>query len=110
MNLSITCDESAPFSPARATHVLAVANEALSNVVRHANARHVWITAERRNGELELTIADDGVGFSAEVKAGFGLRNMRDRARLLGGTLRFERNSQQEGSQVVLSVPWDDTR
>lgn len=109
VNLSITCDGSAPFSPARAAHVLAIANEALSNVVRHANARHVWVTAERRNGELELTIADDGVGFSAEAKSGFGLRNMRDRARLLGGALRFERSSKQ-GSQVVLSVPWDDAR
>jgi signal transduction histidine kinase len=109
VEVSIACDESNPFSPARATHVLAIANEALSNVVRHAQARRVWITAERRNGQLEMTVADDGVGLSSEGTAGFGLRNMRDRARLLGGTLRIEGNPKQ-GAHVVLSVPWDDPR
>jgi signal transduction histidine kinase len=109
VEVSIACDESKPFSPARTTHVLAIANEALSNVVRHAQARRVWIRAERRNGQLEMTVADDGVGFSSEGTAGFGLRNMRDRARLLGGTLRIERNPPQ-GTQVMLSVPWDDPR
>jgi signal transduction histidine kinase len=109
VELSIACDESTPFSPARATHVLAIANEALSNVVRHAHARQVWVTAGRRNGQLEVTVADDGIGFSGEGTVGFGLRNMRDRARLLGGTLRIERNPPR-GTQVVLSVPWDDPR
>jgi signal transduction histidine kinase len=109
VEVSIACDESKPFSPARATHVLAIAHEALSNVVRHAQARRVWIRAERRNGQLEVTVADDGVGLSGENAAGFGLRNMRDRARLLGGTLRIEGNPKQ-GTQVVLSVPWDDPR
>lgn len=107
VEVSIACDESTPFSPARATHVLAIANEALSNVVRHAHARHVWITAGRRNGQLEVTVADDGIGFSGEGGAGFGLRNMRDRSRLLGGTLRVERRSPQ-GTQVILTAPWDD--
>jgi signal transduction histidine kinase len=109
VEVHIACDESNTFSPARATHVLAIANEALSNVVRHAYARHVWITAERHNGQLEVTVADDGIGFSSEPVAGFGLRNMRDRSRLLGGDVRIERRSPQ-GTRVVLSVPWDDTR
>ena len=69
----------------------------------------MWITAERQNGQLEVTVADDGVGFSGENKSGFGLRNMRDRARLLGGTLRIEGKPKQ-GTQVVLSIPWDDPR
>jgi signal transduction histidine kinase len=88
---------------------LAIADEALSNVVRHAHARRVWVTAERRNGQLEVRVTDDGVGLSGEDTAGFGLRNMRDRTRLLGGTLRIERNPPR-GTQVVLSVPWDDPR
>jgi signal transduction histidine kinase len=109
VEVSIVCDESNRFSPARATHVLAIANEALSNVVRHAHARHVWLTAERRNGQLKMIVADDGVGFSGEGPAGFGLRNMRDRSRLLGGNLRIEPKSPQ-GTQVVLTIPWDDPR
>ena len=109
MEMSIACDEGKSFSPARATHVLAIANEALSNVVRHAHARRVWITAERHNGQLEVTVTDDGIGFSREDTGGFGLRNMRDRSRLLGGTLCVERRSPQ-GTQVILTVPWDDPR
>jgi signal transduction histidine kinase len=109
VEVSITGDETNPFSPARATHVLAIANEALSNVVRHAHARHVWVTAEHCNGHLELTVADDGVGFSGKGIAGFGLRNMHDRSRLLGGTLRIEPRS-PHGTQVMLSVPWNDPR
>jgi signal transduction histidine kinase len=109
VEIRVDCDEAESFSPARATHILAIVNEALSNVIRHARARHTWIVAGHRNGQLELTVTDDGVGFSEEHVAGFGLRNMRDRARLLGGTLRIERSSPQ-GTQVVLSVPWDDPR
>jgi len=109
VEVNIACDESNTFSPARTTHVLAIANEALSNVVRHAHARRVWITAERRNGQLEVTVTDDGIGFSSEDTAGFGLRNMRDRSRLMGGTLHVERRSPQ-GTQVILTVPWDDPR
>jgi signal transduction histidine kinase len=105
----IACDDNRSFSPARTTHVLAIANEALSNVVRHAHARHVWLTAQRHNGQLEVTVADDGVGLADEEKAGFGLRNMRDRARLLGGTLHIQPRSPR-GTQVVLHVPWDDPR
>jgi signal transduction histidine kinase len=109
VEIKVDCDEAEFFSPARATHVMAIVNEALSNVIRHAHARHTWIVAERHNGQLEVTVADDGVGFSDEHVAGFGLRNMRDRARLLGGTLRIEHRPSQ-GTQVVLNVPWDDPR
>lgn len=109
VEVNIACDESTPFSPARATHVLAIANEALSNIIRHAHARQVWLTAAPRNGHLELTIADDGIGFSGEVMPGFGLRNMHDRSRLLGGTLHIGRRA-PHGTQVVLTVPWNDPR
>ncbi len=107
VEVTIACDDGIQFPTARVTHVLAIANEALSNVVRHAQARHVWVTAQRRNGRLQVTVADDGLGISDEGEAGFGLRNMRDRSRLLGGTLRVERRLPR-GTQVVLSVPWDE--
>ena len=109
VKVDIACDENRPFSPVRATHVLAIVNEALSNVVRHAHARRVSLVAEHRDGQLEVTITDDGVGISEDSVAGFGLRNMRDRARLLGGTLRVEPRPPR-GTQVVLTVPWDDPR
>jgi signal transduction histidine kinase len=109
VKMTIDCDEDDPFPLARATHVLAIVKETLSNVIRHAHARQVWLTAERRQGRLEVTVADDGQGFSDKYVAGFGLRNMRDRARLLAGTLHLEPRL-PHGTQVVLTIPWDDPR
>jgi signal transduction histidine kinase len=107
MKISIDCDESEHFSPVRATHVLAITKEALANAARHAHARNVWVTATHLDGQLEVIVTDDGMGFPDEYRTGFGLRNMRDRARLLGGTLQIEPMSGQ-GTQITLSVPWDD--
>lgn len=109
VEVSFDGDECNLFSPTRATHVLAIVNEALSNALRHAQAHHVWLRVKRYNGQLEVTVADDGVGFSDKCVAGFGLRNMRDRARMLGGTLRLEQLPPR-GTQIMLTVPWDDSR
>jgi signal transduction histidine kinase len=109
VEMTIDCAEGDLFPPARAAHILAIVNEALSNVVRHAQARHVWASAKRCNEQLKVIVADDGIGFSDKYIAGFGLRNMRDRARLLGGTLRLEHRPPQ-GTQVVLTIPWEEPR
>ncbi len=109
VEMSVDCAEDDCLSPIRTTHVLAIVNEALSNVVRHSRSRSVWLTAERCNGQLEITVADDGIGFSDDHVAGFGLRNMRDRARLLGGMLHIKPRPLQ-GTQVALTIPWDDPR
>jgi signal transduction histidine kinase len=92
-----------------AAHVMAIVREALSNVARHAHARHAWVVAEQRNGQLQITVADDGSGFVAPEAGGFGLRNMRDRARLLGGSVRVEQRL-PSGTQVLLTIPGTGTR
>ncbi|MEW5958640.1 MAG: sensor histidine kinase [Chloroflexota bacterium] len=109
VEMTVNCDEDYLFPSARITHVLAIVNEALSNVVRHARARQVWLTAERQNGQLAITVVDDGSGIPDKYVAGFGLRNMRDRARLLGGTLSVESRSPR-GTRLMLTVPWEDPR
>lgn len=91
----------------RADHIAAIVNEALSNVVRHAHARHAAIDARCENGRLVVTIQDDGVGLPANVQAGYGLRNMRDRARLLGGQLDVTA-APRHGTLVTLDAPWRD--
>ena len=70
-----------------------VAQEALTNVVRHANANAVVIELRRRGDELQLRVKDDGVGFDvaaanarAASGASFGLLSMRERVNLAGGT------------------------
>lgn len=67
-----------------------VAQEALENVVRHANARWVMVSLRQTDDGLLLEVADDGHGFQEDAVASdyqFGLRGMRERARLIGAQL-----------------------
>ncbi|GFP39625.1 sensor histidine kinase [Candidatus Hakubella thermalkaliphila] len=85
VTLDMTLDSAPPLSPERVCQVLAVANEALSNVLKHARARSVIVQAHREDDWLDLVIADDGVGLPPNPRMGYGLRTMRERVRLLGG-------------------------
>jgi len=92
-------------SPSRSDHILAIVNEALSNIVRHAHATQVTIDVRTVDQQLEVVIRDDGIGLSTGHQAGYGLRNMRDRARLLGGRLDIS-PATGKGTAVSLLVPW----
>jgi two-component system sensor histidine kinase UhpB len=84
--------------------VYRVAQEALSNAVRHAGAERIEV-ALRRGGEgVELTVSDDGRGFAFEAsESGLGIAGMRERALLLGGELTIE-SRPGRGTTVRLSV------
>jgi two-component system sensor histidine kinase DesK len=74
--------------------------EAVTNVVRHAHASSCTLRLEQRNGTCHLEIQDDGRGgFQNE---GNGLRGMRERVEMLGGTLH--RNS-QAGTRLTITLP-----
>jgi signal transduction histidine kinase len=92
-------------SPAQVGHLLAIAKEALSNVARHAHARHVQFAAQVGRGCLDLAIIDDGLGIPSDYLAGYGLQNMRDRARLLEGELSIY-SQPGRGTSLTLSIPW----
>ncbi|MFI2104315.1 sensor histidine kinase [Isoptericola sp. NPDC019693] len=64
-----------------------IAQEALTNVLRHADARHVRVRAAVDDGRLRLSVTDDGRGTGPAPGPGTGLAGMRERAGLLGGTL-----------------------
>ena len=73
----------------RSHQIVQLTREALSNVARHANARHAVVRLVRTGAVAVLTIEDDGVGFNvAGDSTGNGLRNMRERADAMGGSLR----------------------
>lgn len=80
-----------------------ISQEALTNVLRHANASNVWIRLQLHSGELRLEVEDDGAGFdSAQALAGagsMGLLSMQERALLGGGRLEIE-SSPGRGSLV----------
>lgn len=101
--------EAAAMNPVRTAHVLAINNEALANVIRHSRAQHAVVELSNEPGKLRLTIRDDGKGFDqSNGKNGYGLRNMRDRARLLGGELNID-SQPGSGTTVVLTAPWEES-
>jgi signal transduction histidine kinase len=68
-----------------------IVQEALSNVARHARARHFEVTLTAQDVALELTVRDDGVGFDVErLRSGLGLVGMGERAEFAGGRLDIE--------------------
>jgi signal transduction histidine kinase len=88
-----------------------VAQEALTNVVRHARAQHVWIELNQHEGSSELVVRDDGVGFDvtrtiAHAASGgnLGLLGMRERVEILGGSLEIDSQSGQ-GTRIRISLP-----
>jgi two-component system sensor histidine kinase UhpB len=85
--------------------VYRVAQEALTNIARHAGARRVELVLERRGPVTRLLVRDDGGGFDpARVPRGSGIRGMRERAVLVGGRLLLD-SAPGRGTQVRLEVP-----
>jgi two-component system NarL family sensor kinase len=84
------------------TAALRIADEALTNVVRHARAT-VCIVTVSVDDALRLEVVDDGVGFTAPRPGGVGLSSMRSRAASLGGRLQVE--SPGTGTRVVAELP-----
>lgn len=84
-----------------------IAQEALSNVRKHARARSVEIALRQRGGQISLSVLDDGNGFDARTRQSsdhHGLVGMRERAKLLGGKLEVS-SAPGKGSRVVARVP-----
>jgi two-component system sensor histidine kinase UhpB len=82
-----------------------VAQEALTNVVRHSGARHAVLAVTREGNELLLSVTDDGCGFEpARTPRGAGLTGMSERALLIGGRLRIK-SRPGSGTTVQLAAP-----
>lgn len=81
-----------------------VAQESLTNVVRHARAAQVELSLEREGNLVVLRVRDDGVGLEDHDGARHGILGMRERAMLIGATLALE-SREGEGTEVVLRVP-----
>jgi signal transduction histidine kinase len=80
-----------------------VVSEALANVAKYARATHASVTVERRNGDLTVEVADDGVG-GADVARGSGLRGLEDRVAALDGTLTVD-SPAGRGTRLRAKIP-----
>ena len=90
-----------------------VAQEALSNVVRHAHARHVIVEMIHEEDSLVLRIRDDGIGIPRErltSQDSHGLSAMRLRMSALNGQLSIEPDAAGQGTSVLARVPWSRIR
>jgi two-component system sensor histidine kinase UhpB len=87
--------------------VYRVAQEALTNVARHAHADHVELRLDRDDGNAILSVRDDGRGLrSADLASSNGIRGMRERAMLIGARLAIQPHAQR-GTEVKLTIPLD---
>jgi two-component system, NarL family, sensor kinase len=92
-----------PLSAAAEGAVYRIVHEALANVVRHAQARNARVHLQT-NGDLLLTIVDDGKGLPANVRAGVGLNSMRERAEELGGAFHIV-STPGAGATIKVRLP-----
>jgi signal transduction histidine kinase len=91
----------------RAHVLLRCTQEIITNAVRHANARNLWIHCRRDGGQIVIDARDDGQG-AQSVVAGNGLRGMRERLRQHGGNMTIESRT-GGGFRLCLQLPVDTT-
>ncbi len=103
---SISMGIPATLAPRVQVELLRIISEALTNVRKHADATTVRIAAEVSDGELLITVTDNGKGFVQEeaFDQGMGLRGMHERARLIGGSL-LVRSELSGGTTVEVRAP-----
>ncbi|MDQ1812245.1 CHASE3 domain-containing protein [Massilia sp. CCM 9210] len=94
--------------PMHAIAVFRIVQESLNNIAKYARARHVIVHLGREAGGLSLEVSDDGVGIDSDAVAkpkSHGLLGMRERALLLGGSLRVKRGVNEVGTCVEAFIP-----
>jgi ligand-binding sensor domain-containing protein/two-component sensor histidine kinase len=100
-----------PLAPKTEAELLRIAQEAVTNAVRHARPSHIAIELRFSARDLEMTIQDDGCGFdgqphpqSSGPEGHFGLTGMRERTAEIGGTLEID-SAPGKGTRVTANVP-----
>ena len=101
-------------APELETAIFRIVQEALNNVLRHSGAKKGWVSIERQNRQLVITVRDDGKGISERVaelqsrSIGVGIGSIGQRAKEFGGLLRLENTN--PGTRVEVTIPsGDDT-
>ena len=100
-----------PLSIIARSLLFSMAHNALTNVIRHADASGVVISLECDEAELRLSVSDDGIGLPEDYEArGHGFRNMRADAERMGGRLEVTSDVDGGGTTVTCVVPWRNLR
>jgi two-component system CheB/CheR fusion protein len=88
-----------------ATHLYRIAQEAVTNAIKHGQAAHIRIGLRSSPAQMVLAVTDDGIGIdhAARPQTGMGLRIMDYRARMIGGTLAVSRKT-KGGTEVICAI------
>lgn len=108
MEILLEVDESISLLPHAEDHLFRIAQEALSNTLRHSKATSMRIRLIRLENKVHMTLQDSGVGFDLEAKkqTSYGLLTMEERVNELGGQLQMI-SQPGEGTTIHLWVPMD---
>ena len=92
--------------PVAATHLYRIAQEAVSNAIKHGKAGEVVLQLQTTGARTSLSVQDNGVGFPKAIpkQKGMGLRIMQSRAGMIGGSLLIEKGP-AGGTTVLCTVP-----
>jgi signal transduction histidine kinase len=107
---TLRSDDGIRLDPEVETVLYRVVQEALTNVAKHAEAKHVWVDLRVDDGKVDLQVRDDGVGFDATRVSGlvgaghFGLAGMRERVEMAGGSHRL-RSEPGDGTSIRVRLP-----
>jgi len=104
-----TADMPAARSPSKDLIFFRILQEIFNNIIKHAAATHIDIVLDHKDGNLVLSVSDDGVGFTIDEiplqKHGIGLQNIKKRVGIIGGETSII-SKPGEGSKIVVSVPY----
>jgi signal transduction histidine kinase len=101
-----------PLAAEQRRHVYLILKEALTNVLRHAQATSVGVLVTASRGRLRIEVTDDGIGLDGKARngspgtnGGHGLENIRRRTSALGGTARIDSPGHGRGTSIVVEAP-----
>ncbi|HFI0668275.1 TPA: sensor histidine kinase [Streptococcus suis] len=87
-------------------HLFRIAQEIISNTLRHAKAKHLDVYLLQKEAELQLKMTDDGIGFQqgADDELSYGLQNIRERVEDMAGTIKI-RTAPNKGVAIDIRIP-----
>ena len=102
VNINLDCDIiNLKFDEDEEMAIYRIVQESLTNAIRHGKAKNIDVSIKKNYGSINLLICDDGIGCE-DIKAGFGLRHIRERVNMLKGQVNF---GSEEGFKVEAMIP-----
>jgi signal transduction histidine kinase len=95
-----------PLSDEKRRFIFNSLKECFANGLRHGGATAFYVELKDDEGQIVLTVSDNGAGLPDDFKEGFGLRGMREKAAAFGGSIRYE-SEKGDGLEICLTLPKD---